>query len=176
LIRVVTLPQQPTADWAQVMPLPSDIEPLLSSKKSRERCELAKWFCIPCIRAFRFMIDELDFRITEVATARHDAWVTFRHRNIKLTISTELGCERWGTISVLKDARSNSIRKTVYFRQLLPRFYAGQELPRFKYDDDEQELALWARIVKENWDEIVSEVLALADEHERAKRHSQRAT
>ena len=128
------------------------------------------------IRAFRFLIDELDFRITEVATARHDAWVTFRHGNLKLTISTELGCDRWGTISVLKTARSNSVRKTVYFRQLLPRFYAQRELPRFKYDEQEQELALWASIVKEKWDEIVSAVVALADGHERAKTDSERAT
>jgi hypothetical protein len=148
------------------MTIPADIAPPLTSQKSRKSFMRSEWFCTAVIEAFRFLIDEHGYRIKEISHARHDLWVTFRNANVEISISTEFGCDRWGTIEVMKDARSTKGRFLTYFHQLLPQYYSEPRLPRFAYDDHESEFTLWASIFATNWDNIMARVVELAEEKE----------
>ena len=159
------------------MAIPADIQPLLSSKKSRECCDRAEWFCVPVLRGFRFLIDDHGFRVKEVSHARHDIWVTFRNAEIEVSLAVEVGCDRWGHIRLLKDARSNYQRHSLYFHEILPRFHPNGKLPRFTFDDQDEELSLWVTLVNEHWSEIISHIADLAEEKEnKAKKRKPRQT
>lgn len=152
------------------MTVPSDIAPLLTSKQSRECCDRAEWFCVPVIRKFRFLIDDHGFRVKEASHARHDIWVTFRNANIEISLATEVGCDRWGHLRLLKDARSNDRRHSLYFHELLPQFHPEGKLPRFNFDDQDEELSLWADLIKKHWNEMINHITDLAEEKEKRKK------
>ncbi len=144
------------------MTIPDDIEPLLDSEDLRTSFAVDESYCTAAIRAFRFLVDEHGFHIEDIIQARHDLTVIFRKEKVVVTISTEYGCDRWGTVGVMRGDPALRRRFQVYFNKLLAPYHPDRRLPRFPYEDREEEFALWSSLLADNWDEIVAHVLELA--------------